>query len=445
MKFTASALLVCCVAAAGADYKAGVGRADITPSGPIWLSGYASRAKPSEGVLQRLWAKALAIEDKKGNRLVVVTTDLIGLPRHITDVVGARVEKEYGLERARLLLNSSHTHTGPVVGTNLRSMFDLPPAEDATIKEYAGKLTDQLVVVIGAALGALKPADLAFGTGQVGFAANRRQHTPEGVKLGVNPNGPVDHSVPVLRVTAGGRVIAVLFGYACHNTTLTGEHYKLSGDYAGAAQKFVEETEPGATALFMELCGGDQNPSPRSEERHVEQHGKTLATEVSRVMRTKLAPVKGDTQAAMQWPEFALQPHSRGDFEAMLKDKSIHKVRLAQATLKTYDERRPVRNVTIPVQALRLGKDLAIVGIGGEVVVDYALKTKAAFPKMNLIVAGYSNEVAFYVPTAKMLEEGGYEPVMSMIYYGIPAPFAPEVEERLHSAIRQVLARVGVR
>src|SRR5258707_10901441 len=94
-----------------ADYKAGIARINITPEKPIYLSGYGSRNHPSEGVLQDLWAKALAIEDAKGGRLVIVTTDLIGLPRNITEFVAARVQKEYNIERSRLVLNSSHTHT----------------------------------------------------------------------------------------------------------------------------------------------------------------------------------------------------------------------------------------------------------------------------------------------------------------------------------------------
>ena len=100
-------ILLGVLTAAAADYKIGVGRVDITPSGPIWLSGYAARTKPSEGVLQRIWAKALAIEDRKGGRLLIVTTDLVGLPRSVTDVVSARLAKEHDLQRERIGLGSA--------------------------------------------------------------------------------------------------------------------------------------------------------------------------------------------------------------------------------------------------------------------------------------------------------------------------------------------------
>src|SRR5262245_45959130 len=115
--------LLLAATAGAAEYKAGVARAVITPEEPIYLSGYANRNHPSEGKIHELWAKALAIEDRRGGRVVLVTTDLIGLPKSISDVIAARVSKEHNLERSRLVLNSSHTHTGPLIRANLQTMF----------------------------------------------------------------------------------------------------------------------------------------------------------------------------------------------------------------------------------------------------------------------------------------------------------------------------------
>jgi hypothetical protein len=394
-------------------------------------------------VLHKLYAKALAIEDRKGGRIVVVTTDLVGLPRVITDSVGARVVKDLNLPRERVLFNSSHTHTGPVVRPNLAIMYDLSPQDAARVQEYSRMLTEKLFTVIGAALGDLKPARVSFGSGSVGFAMNRRQRNPDGtVRIGVNPEGPMDHSVPVFRVNdEKGNTRAVLFGYACHNTTLTGEHYQISGDYAGFAQAEIEREMPGVTALFVELCGGDQNPSPRGQEVHARQHGHALATEVQRVL-PDAKPVQGETGAALQWRDLPLQAHERADFEKMLSAKEPVRVRFAKAMLELYDDRRPMRSVSFPVQALRIGKDTAIVSLGGEPVVEYALKLKARHPKLRLMVAGYSNDVMGYLPTEKMLEEGGYEPVSSALYYGLAAPFATDVERIVHETMDSVLKRV---
>lgn len=443
--------IFCCVfvlagALLSAEFKAGVARMPITPEGSIWMSGYASRKKPSEGVLHDLWAKALALEDRRGNRVVIVTTDLIGLPRAISETVAAQVQKQYGLERARLLLNSSHTHTGPVVRSNLNLMFDLSEEERDKIERYGRALTERLVSVIGAALGRLAPADLAFGQGEAGFAVNRREPTEKGMRIGVNPKGPVDHSVPVLRVTdAGGKLVAILFGYACHNTTLTGEFYQISGDYAGFAQIELERTYPGAAAMFLMLCGGDQNPHPRSTLELAERHGRTLAEEVERVLSGRLHAVRGPLRAAFRIVEPQFAPHTRETFEQRLNDPNPVRVRHARAMLALYDERRPIRRVPYPVQAIRFDDTLTLVALGGEVVVDYALRIKREYPGEDIIVAGYSNDVMCYIPSLRVLKEGGYEAVDSMLYYGQPGPFNEDIEETVFSGIYDVLKRVGRR
>ena len=441
-------VLVCLCAVAplaAAEFKAGVGRIAITPEKPIYLSGYASRTHPSEGVLHDIWAKALAIEDAHGGRVVFVTTDVVGLPRSISDVVAARVQKQYGLERSHLVLNASHTHTGPLIGKNLDIMFPaaMTPEDIAYVKQYAQELTDKLVTVIGSAVSDLSPANVWLGNGTANFAINRREATQNGVKIGENPSGPTDHDVPVLKVTSpDGKVRAILFGYACHNTTLTGEFYKISGDYAGFAQIDVEKANPGATAMFMQLCGADQNPNPRSELSLAEDHGKELAAEVIRVSTGDLKPVKGRIRTAFQIVELDFAPTTRETFEADLKDPNVFKVRRAKEMLADIDAGHPIRHYPYPVQAIAIGKDVTVVVLGGEVVVGYDLRTKKEFGATGMIVAGYSNDVMAYIPTTKILKEGGYEPVDSMIYYGMPGPWADDVEERIFGGIRSVVKRV---
>lgn len=427
-----------------ASFRAGVARVEITPEGPIWLSGYASRTKPSEGVLHPLYAKALALEDRQGHRLAMVTLDVIGIPRTMSDEIGARVAKQYGLERRALLLNASHTHTGPVIWPNLASMFELPPGEEQKLREYQRRLVESVVELVGKALQSMEPVELSYGEGQVGFAVNRREFTASGVRIGVNPNGPVDHSVPVIAVRAqDGRLVAVVFGYACHNTTLTGEHYEISGDYAGFAQSAIEERFPGATALFLALCGGDQNPHPRGTVELARQHGRALAEEVARVLQSNLRPLKPPLLAAYQVTELELAPYKREQFEAELQHKSAAYRNRARLMLQLLDQRRPIHRVAYPVQAFRWDRSLTLVALGGEVVVDYALRLKREYVGEPLIVVGYSNDVMGYIPSERVLREGGYEADQSMVYYGLPAPFTARVEEQVFEAIRRVMMRVG--
>jgi hypothetical protein len=428
-----------------AEFRAGVAKLDVTPEGPIWMSGYASREKPSEGVLQDLYVRALALEDNSGNRVVIVTADLIGIPRVMADEVCARAAKHYDLDRSQILINASHTHTGPVVWPNLSTMYDLPPAEVDILKRYARRVTDAMFNVIGAALGNLEPAALSYGQGSAGFAANRRvlDENRRWTGFGVTPDGPVDHSVPVLRIVSpDGSPRAVLFGYACHNTTLTGKHYKISGDYTGYAAEELERD--GSVALFLALCGGDQNPEPRTRVSNAEAHGKTLAVEVQRVMAGQLQPVRAPLRSAFQLVDLKFKHHTREQFEQELNHDNPAHVRRAREMLADYDQRRPIRSIPYPVQAIRFGSGPALLALGGEVVVDYSLRAKREYAGQDLIVAGYSNDVMCYIPTVRILREGGYEAERSMVYYGMPGEFDESVEETIFETVAQVMSRVGV-
>jgi len=434
-------LLFAALPACAAGLRAGAARVDITPDGPIWMSGYASRNHPSEGVRQRLFARALAIDPGSGGRVVIISTDLVGLPASIADEVAARVRNRFGIERARLLLNSSHTHTGPVVWPNLAAMWDLPADEETKLREYAVRLTGDLVTAAGNALADLAPAQLSFGFGEVGFAVNRREPSARGIRIGVNPAGPVDHQVPVIKVAApDGRVRAVLFAYACHNTTLTGDSYQLSGDYAGVAEAQLESDYPGATALFLSLCEGDQNPNPRSTVELAEQHGHALAAEVHRVLNGDLRPLRGPVRAAWVETRLRFAPQPRSVYEADLANPKASPALRNRARKMLAS---PVTGVAYPVQALRFAHDLTLLALGGEAVVDYDLRAKREYTGEPLVVAAYSNSVMCYIPSERVLAEGGYEAVDNLVYYGQPGPFAPGVETSVFDAIHQAMKRVG--
>lgn len=439
-------LLLPCGPLLAADFRAGVARTKITPPSPFWMSGYAARTHPSEGVEQELWAKALALRDAGGPPVVLVTTDLIGLPRAISDEVAERVRERFRVERSRLVLSASHTHCGPAVRKNLAVLYDFGEEDRRRVDAYGASLVETLVDVVGRAVDDLAPAHLSYGHGSVGFAVNRREPTPEGVKIGVNPAGPVDHDVPVLRVTAkDGALRAVLFGYACHNTTLGADFYRIGGDYAGYAQAQLEEKHPGATALFVMLSGGDQNPNPRGTLDLARQHGHALAAEVGRVLASKVQPVRPPIRAALELVSLDFAPHTRETFEQEVTSPDRFRQRRARLMLAAYEEGRPVRSTPYPVQAIRFGRELTLLALAGETVVDYALRLKRELPGENLIVAGYCHDVMCYIPSRRVLQEGGYEAVDNTIYYGQPGPFTETVEDRVMAAVHEVATRVGLR
>jgi hypothetical protein len=192
------------------------------------------------------------------------------------------------------------------------------------------------------------------------------------------------------------------------------------------------------------LCGGDQNPNPRGTLELARQHGQVLASEVGRVLGTALLPVRPPIRSALEVVPLDFAPHTRAAFEQEATNPDKFRERRARLMLAAYDEGRPVRLTPYPVQAIRLGRDLTLLALGGEPVVDYALRAKRELGGENLIVVGYCHDVMGYIPSRRVLQEGGYEAVDNMIYYGQPGPFAETVEETVFGAVRRVAEKVGL-
>jgi len=426
-------------------WKAGIASVVITPEDPMRMAGYAARTKLSEGKVHDLRAKALALEDARGTRLVIVTTDLLGIPRGLRDGLEKETSQLYELPPEGLLLNASHTHCGPELNLLMALVWGLPPERLRQTREYVNVLRQKLLRLVGEAIDNLSPARLAYTHARAGFAMNRRLKTERGFVIRPNPDGPVDHDVPVLRVDSpNGELRAVLFGYACHNTTLS--FYEFCGDYAGFAQQYVEEAHSGTTALFMAGCGGDQNPYPRRTLLMAQQHGRALANGVETALISPPRPVGGPLRLALG--EVALEfaePPTRRQLEERAASANQYERRHAELLLNELKETGEIRT-TYPylVQVAQFGSDLTVVALAGEVVVDYSLRLKAELAGPPVWVAAYSNDVFGYVPSLRVLQEGGYEAVGATLYYGLPGPFAPSVEklivDKVHELARNVRA-----
>jgi hypothetical protein len=430
-------------------WKAGVAVKAVTPAESMWLAGYASRTKPAEGKEQDLFVKALAIEDPAGHRVVLLTSDLIGIPRSLGEGVAEDVKKKFALPRDRLMLTVSHTHCGPVVRDNLEDMYPMPPDEAKKIAPYAKKLRGWMTDTIVQAVEGLKPARLAVGKGTARFAVNRRTNkeaaVPEMLKRGELPRGPVDHDVPVLRVTSpDGKLVAVVFGYACHNTTMSFDRW--CGDYAGYAQEYLEAKHKGAVAMFWTGCGGDSNPLPRRSLELCKKYGKELSGAVQDVLDGKLTPLTGGlaTRYATVALPYAKVPGAE-QLAADMLSKNLALRKRAERLKKLLDEGGKIDDYThYPVQVWRLGDQVTWVALGGEVVVDYSLRLKKELAGGRAVwVAGYANDVMAYVPSERVLKEGGYEGDTSMIYYGLPSKWAVGVEGKIVAKALELAREVG--
>jgi hypothetical protein len=426
--------------------KAGFAKIVITPEKNMWMAGYANRAKPSTGKVHDLYAKALAIQDSRSGRVVLVTTDLLGLPRALTSEISEHANKSYGLRRAQIIFNSSHTHTGPVLRSSLAGAYNLDATQSALIDEYTYQLKNKLLKVIGEAIKDLSPAKLSFGQSTAPFAMNRRQFNPNAVVIGVNPEGVVDREVPALRVdSADGKLRGVVFGYACHNTTLTGEFFEFSGDYAGFAQAAIEREHPGATAMFVQGCGADINPYPRSKFELAREHGETLAKAVEQAMSGAMKPVSGAIKSAIGGVTLPFDgPPTKEEYQSRLNDRNVFARQHAERMIARYEhDGKVMTEYPYTIQVARIG-DLTLVALAGEVVTDYALRLKRELDG-DVWVAGYSNDLCSYIPSARMFKEGGYEVITSMIYYDLPGPYKPEIEERIVGKVHELARRAGVK
>jgi len=444
---------VCSGTAADFSWQAGVAQTKITPEGAYWMGGYASRTKPSEGTDLDLRAKALALQDASGARVVFITLDLLVVTPEISQAVLEGAKARYGLTPANVLLNCSHTHCGPELRLYRETLHNIPKGLAIKMGEYVKWLNNRLIDLIGQSLKNLQPARLAASSDKVGFAINRRENRGEELVKRAEEGklkGPVDHQVPVLRVAnVRDKTMAILFGYACHNTIMS--FFKTSGDYAGYAQKFVEQKNKGAVAMFVMGAGGDQNPYPRRKQEHLALHGRALAEAVDRALKGRQTPVRSLLKTARQDAtlKFQLAP-DQASLEKQLTDKNKYmrwKARLLLGRINAGI--RPASSDNLPVQAVRLGNEILLVAVGGEVVVDYALRFKKEFGnqkglKPMLWFAGYSNDVSFYLPSLRVLKEGGYEGGGHMMYTQFTGPFQEDVEQRTFAAIRKVVEQVSI-
>lgn len=414
------------------------------------MAGYAARTEPSQGVAQDLYAKALALEDSRGHAAVLVTMDVLGFPADFIGRISKRVSEETGLTRDQLLFNASHTHAGPVIGDNLRIAYEMDERQLQDVAAYTRILEDKVVDLVQNALQVKKPVHLSYGETEVSFAVNRRVQTREGYEIGANRSGPVDHRVPFIAVDdEPGRLVAIVFSYSCHCTTLRGDNYQFHGDYAGVAQEWLEGRYPDSVALFVTGTAGDANPYPRGTIELAGEHGTELAKAVGAALTGPLEPLTGRLMTAFDTVPLKFQPlPDRAEWRARLEDSNPYRRKHAEFFLSLLEEEGSIpAQYSYPIQLWDLGEKLLLVGLAGEVVVDYGIRLRREFPERKLWVAGYSNDVFAYIPSARILAEGGYEAEDSMIYYGQPCPFDPSVEgtlvEKVHEMSRRLASAEG--
>jgi neutral ceramidase len=414
--------------------KAGVSKVDITPDEQIWLAGWGARTEPSQGISQRIYAKALALQDGR-RKYAWLTADLLGYSKKMTDEVLRRCRAKFGLERDQLILNCTHNHSGPVTGDLLWLYFDLTKSHYDVIDRYTKRLLDRLVDAVGRALENLQPAKLSFGQGLAGFGVNRRRARDGGRVLPT----VVDQDVPVLAVrTPRGELRAVVFGYACHTTCANDG--TINGDYAGYAQAEIEAKFPGAIGLFVAGCGGDVNPLPRWAPGLERNYGHILAVAVEQALAGNMKPVDGPIRAAFDEVTIPFEklPNEK-ELKAMLKaaPSELEKRMVRNQLEQLRDGDRRPREIRYPIHVWQMG-GLKHIGLCSEPVSEFALRFKREYGSEDVWVSGYNDEFFSYIPTLRVWREGGYEGLTGMLECDLPGPYAQTVEELIAGKVDEL-------
>jgi neutral ceramidase len=425
-------------------WKAGLAKAVITPQEPMWMAGYASRDHESEGTLTDIWVKVLAFQDAKGKKAVLVTSDLLGFPKQMSDNIRNQISAKYGLTRSQIILSCSHTHTGPVLDGALFDIYPIDTRQKEVIRKYTVNLQKKIVDLTGEALRNLTAAKIYSQNGVTRFQVNRRNNAEASINQINDLKGPNDYSVPVLKIEdAEGKMIAVVFGYSCHATVLS--FYQFSGDYPGFAQMELERLYPGSTAMFFQGAGADQNPLPRRTVPLAKQYGKELAASVERVLSEDMKELEPSLSTAYSEVDlkFAAPPTKEELMKIEQKATGFEKS-WASSQLKILRENGSLlKSYPYPLQVWKMGNQ-PIITFGGELVIEYAIELKKLYGPDTFII-GYANEDMAYIPSETILQEGGYEGESSMRVYGLPGKWERGIQSTIINEVKRLAAKTGLK
>lgn len=388
---------------------AGAARINCSPWTPIPMSGYGARKDPFKGIHDSLFVRAVVFNDGT-NRAAIITADLIGFSHRFCNETIGKIEEATGIQHDYILLAASHNHGGPV---NKAYSEEVSPDVEA----YVIDLQEKIIEVVKKAGKKLQPVLIGAGTGSCTMNINRRARLADGsIWLGRNPDGPCDHEVSVVRIDDLDRnPIALLVNWPCHGTTGGQENYMITGDWPGAAARFVENGLNNKAIIHVTAgASADINPvyGPNDNFRDIDAIGMLLGEEILRV-----------TEGIRSFPDG--------------KIKAIKKMVEAKGK-KQIESRFPNQeldageNVDIRLSALKIG-NVIFTGISGEVMTEIGMQIKRESPFKNTVVISHCNGNSGYICTDKAYPEGGYEIMVTRTMPGTEAL----ITENLLSMIRQ--------
>jgi len=434
--------------------KAGFAAAKITPPPGTTMMGFGGRdmARGCDSIHDDIYARALFVEHA-GHQALIVGFDLCFLGRADADRLKGAIGRRIDLAPSRILLNASHSHTGPSVGTWYSAGY-LPPD-----RLYLDELQRATVRAACGARRALRDVTLWAGLARTALPMNRRRKDAEGrVENRPNPGGTVYDRLPLcLFKDPAGKPVCLLFSVSAHPSMMGG--FAISAEYPGAAMRLLDKHLGAPASLFLQGVGGDAKPSVigKGADRWqagtweaMQQAGGMVAGEVIAALGGKLVQVAPEIRAASVETHWPLEPAPRrAHFEEIVsstkpadRKRSVRCLWAArQLALLDRGVKLPA-SATITAHGLKLGEGLRLFALEGEPVADWGFLIEKFYARGVTFPLGYTNGEGLYLPTSKMLDEGGYE-VVSYWEYGYPARLAKGMEDVALKALAD-LRRGGI-
>jgi hypothetical protein len=362
------------------------------------LLGYGPRQ--STGVHDPIYHRVVAMDDGH-TQFFLVSTDVCLFSPGLYDDVAAELQRVAGISRKQFWWSVTHTHSAPEVGPPAMSkVFLANRFGHEWDREYTQFFTSSLVKAVQEAKAKLEPARLQTGTG-ISFAnINRRAKDLDGkVTLGLNPDGPADRQIGLIRMERpDGSLLALIANYAMHGTVMSGDYKMISGDAPGIVSAYLEE-KLNAPVLFINGAAGNMAPiysvyaTPNAG--HLNQFRVLLG---DRILQAYNTIPKGTDDVKLRVDETSVETPYRSGLEWPAELSQYSRTDSAGRVL-----------VKLPVRFLEIN-DTAIWSLPVELFCEIAIKVRNASPFTHTFYFGYTNGWFGYLPTAQAITEGGYEP-----------------------------------
>ena len=388
----------------------------ITPDWPVRMAGYSSRTSKSTGVYDELYTRSLVLDDGE-RKVLIISIDICMIDSSFVSKIKEIIEKRFGFKSKDIIIHTIHTHAGPV--SMLRNNMPSQEVIDDTFR-FRKHLEDKILKNVEKCLITSTEGYMEFGMGETYIGMSRRQSTPNGIKIGPNPKEEIDRKTFVMTINdIQGNVKVVLFNCPCHPVVLYPRNLYISADFPGVATKEIEKKFPGAEGMFLQGAGADINPAILVADEDYRDTfysdviftGSILANDVYNIICRGMRCVELSLETFLKRVPFSLS--SDRSEESNYEDLNSEKCKMQ-------------------ITALKLSNDIRIICLDGEVCNQVGVNIRNLFEDENTIVLGYTNGYIGYIPTPKILHEGGYETISNIF----KTPFAEDTEKILLDGVK---------